>query len=175
MHIIRYTNIQLITTFPQRGHRGPYPNICAASHESQQGARISYRITTVARVARNQQINYNCFNEPFTVARVMHLNWNMHGLIFETSIWLLAGSTRLLCELTPSVASKLYRHRSELGSFWKKACAAFTTSRNILPKAQWALRALSRDRYATIWNFKEPIATLCSAQMTLTYLLTLPT
>ena len=28
------------------------------------------------------------------------LYWDMHGLIFETSIWLLAGSTRFLCHYT---------------------------------------------------------------------------
>ena len=42
------------------------------------------------------QINYNCFNEPFAVSPCRSLYWDMHGLIFETSIWLLAGSTRFL-------------------------------------------------------------------------------
>ena len=44
----------------------------------------------------DHQINYNCFNEPFAVSPYKSLHWDMHGLIFETSIWLLAGSTRLL-------------------------------------------------------------------------------
>jgi len=42
------------------------------------------------------QINYNCFNEPFAVLLCSYLYLDMHGLIFETSIWLLAESTRLL-------------------------------------------------------------------------------
>ena len=44
----------------------------------------------------DHQINDNCFNEPFAVSPCKSLYWDMHGLIFETSIWLLAGSTRLL-------------------------------------------------------------------------------
>ena len=57
-------------------------------------ARISSRITTVIRVVREHQINYNWFNEPFAVSQYSCLYLDMHGLIFETSIWLLAGSTR---------------------------------------------------------------------------------
>ena len=34
--------------------------------------------------------------EPFAVSQCKNFDWYMHGLIFETSIWLLAGSTRLL-------------------------------------------------------------------------------
>ena len=41
-------------------------------------------------------MNYNCFNEPFAVSPYRSLYRDMHGLIFETSIWLLAGSTRFL-------------------------------------------------------------------------------
>ena len=43
----------------------------------------------------HNRINYNCFNEPFAASLCKYLCWDMHGLIFETSIWLLAGSTRL--------------------------------------------------------------------------------
>ena len=43
----------------------------------------------------DHQGNYNCFNEPFAVSPYKSLYWDMHGLVFKTSIWLLAGSTRL--------------------------------------------------------------------------------
>ena len=59
-------------------------------------ACISSRITTVIHVAIDYRINYNCFNEPFAVSPYKGLYLDMHGLIFETSIWLLAGSTRWL-------------------------------------------------------------------------------
>ena len=64
-------------------------------------ACISSRITTVIQVVSDHQINYNCFNEPFAVSPYRSLYWDMHGLIFETSIWLLAGSTRLLSYRSP--------------------------------------------------------------------------
>ena len=57
-------------------------------------ACISYRISTDIHIAINYQVHYNCFNEPFAVSQDERLYWDMHGLIFETSIWLLAGSTR---------------------------------------------------------------------------------
>ena len=44
----------------------------------------------------HDQVNYNCCNEPFAVSQCEGLYWDMHGLIFETSIWLLAGSTRFI-------------------------------------------------------------------------------
>lgn len=39
--------------------------------------------------------NHSWFNEPFAVSPFEGLYLDMHGLISETSIWLLAGSTRL--------------------------------------------------------------------------------
>ena len=39
-------------------------------------------------------VNDSWFNEPFAVSLFLHVNIDMHGLIIETSIWLLAGSTR---------------------------------------------------------------------------------
>ena len=39
------------------------------------------------------------FNEPFAVSPYWGLYLDMHGLIFETSIWLLAGSTRYLARM----------------------------------------------------------------------------
>ena len=59
-------------------------------------ACISSRITTVIQVVKYYQINYNWYNEPFAVSQYKCLYLDMHGLIFETSVWLLAGSTRLL-------------------------------------------------------------------------------
>ena len=45
----------------------------------------------------SHQTNYDWFIEPSAVSVLLfHLNLGMHGLIFNTSIWLLAGSTRYL-------------------------------------------------------------------------------
>ena len=86
-------------------------------------ACISSRITTVIHVVSDHQINYNCFNEPFAVSPYRSLYWDMHGLIFETSIWLLAGSTRFLQlqqasprEPQRTTATKLLRFSSEVYS-----------------------------------------------------------
>ena len=43
---------------------------------------------------KHNQEDYNWYNEPFAVSRDFHLYLHMHGLIFNTSISLLAGSTR---------------------------------------------------------------------------------
>ena len=48
----------------------------------------------VIHVKSDHQISCNWFNEPFTASPYKNLYWDMHGLIFEASIWLLAGSTR---------------------------------------------------------------------------------
>ena len=71
--------------------------------KSSLAACISSRITTVIHVIVDYQINYNCFNEPFAVSLYIRLYLDMHGLVFETSIWLLAGSTRLLSSSTASL------------------------------------------------------------------------
>ena len=57
-------------------------------------ACISSTIRAVIHITFDFHVNYNCFNEPFAVSPYKDLYWDMHGLIFETSIWLLAGSTR---------------------------------------------------------------------------------
>ena len=77
---------------------GSVSNKYTASKKSRFCACISSRITTVIQITSDHQINYNCFNEPFAVSTCKDLYWDMHGLIFETSIWLLAGSTRFLSE-----------------------------------------------------------------------------
>ena len=72
-------------------------NKCNPSHkQSGLHACISSRITTGIQVVRDYQRNYNWYNEPFAVFKVKELYLDMHGLIFETSVWLLAESTRLL-------------------------------------------------------------------------------
>ena len=80
------------------------------STKSGLGACISSRITTVIHVMNHHQINYNCFNEPFAVSPYRNLYWDMHGLIFETSIWLLAGSTRLLATKVCSTSACGLQH-----------------------------------------------------------------
>ena len=62
-------------------------------------ACISSRITTVIHVSRSNWVYYNWYNEPFAASPKISLNSDMHGLIFETSIWLLAGSTRYLARM----------------------------------------------------------------------------
>ena len=53
-------------------------------------------IATVIHTENYRQRNDDWYMEPFAVPQCNNSDWYMHGLIFETSIWLLAGSTRLL-------------------------------------------------------------------------------
>lgn len=57
-------------------------------------ARISSRITTVIRVARTIKQTITDLMSHSQFHSISSLYLDMHGLIFETSIWLLAGSTR---------------------------------------------------------------------------------
>ena len=93
---MRFIQLLWITTRPGRAWVGSVTNKHNPSTESGLGACISSRITTVIHVWNDHQINCNCFNEPFAVSPYRSLYWDMHGLIFETSIWLLAGSTRFV-------------------------------------------------------------------------------
>ena len=78
-------------------------------------ACINYRISTNIHIENDYQVHYNCFNEPFAVSPNESLYWDMHGLIFETSIWLLAGSTRyLLWPYSKSHYPTMYAHTSIL-------------------------------------------------------------
>ena len=74
------------------------------------------------------------------------LVWNMHGLIFETSIWLLAGSTR--CSLdcwplrstvtlgnTPSQGARSSVHRSTTADSLRKLFRMSHTSPDKAPNA----------------------------------------
>ena len=63
-------------------------------------ACISSRIPTVIQVTVYDLINCSWFNEPFAVSLYQSVYLGMHGLIFETSIWLLAGSTRYFTDST---------------------------------------------------------------------------
>ena len=93
---MRFVRLLWITKRPGRAWVGSVPNKHNPSTKLGLSACISSRITTVIHVMNDHQINDNCFNEPFAVSPCKSLYWDMHGLIFETSIWLLAGSTRLI-------------------------------------------------------------------------------
>ena len=93
---MRFVRLSWITKGPGRAWVGSVPNKHNPSTKSGQDACISSRITMVIHVMNDHQINDNCFNEPFAVSPCRSLYWDMHGLIFETSIWLLAGSTRFV-------------------------------------------------------------------------------
>ena len=55
---------------------------------------ISYRITDDIHVIFRNHIINHWVNEQFAVLLCWNIYTHMHGLIFGTSIWLLAGSTR---------------------------------------------------------------------------------
>ena len=93
---MRFIWLLWITARPGKAWVGSVSNKHNPSTESGSGTCISSRITTVIHVKSDHQIDYNCFNEPFAVSPCRSLYWDMHGLIFETSIWLLAGSTRFV-------------------------------------------------------------------------------
>ena len=93
---MRFVRLLWITSRPGGAWVGSVSNKHNPSKKLGLGACISSRITTVIHVEVDHQINYNCFNEPFAVSPYRSLYWDMHGLIFETSIWLLAGSTRFV-------------------------------------------------------------------------------
>ena len=64
------------------------------SRTTDSGSRISSRITTGIHVKLHVCTIDNWIIELFAVASYRKLYTHMHGLTFETSIWLLAGSTR---------------------------------------------------------------------------------
>ena len=109
---MRFIRLLWITTRPGRAWVGSVSNKHNPSTKSGLDACISSRITTVIQVVSDHQINYNCFNEPFAVSPYRSLYWDMHGLIFETSIWLLAGSTRFLSSHRVVALKRQQRARS---------------------------------------------------------------
>ena len=92
---MRFEKLLWITKAPPK-RVGLYLINTTLPRESGIDACISSRITTGIQVVRDYQRNYNWYNEPFAVFKVKELYLDMHGLIFETSVWLLAESTRLL-------------------------------------------------------------------------------
>ena len=79
---------------------GPGPcrsctNNNSPSNELDYVSCISYRITVVIHVVYRSRIVNNWINEQFAVSQCRNIYTHMHGLVFDTSIWLLAGSTRL--------------------------------------------------------------------------------
>ena len=92
---MRFEKLLWITKAPPR-RVGLYLINTTLPKKSGVDACISSRITTDIQVVRDYQRNYNWYNEPFAVFKVKELYLDMHGLIFETSVWLLAESTRLL-------------------------------------------------------------------------------
>ena len=88
-------NYHDLTKFEPGPYRS-YTNNNSPSNELGPASCISYRITVVIHVeSRNHAID-NWINEQFAVSLCRNLYTHMHGLIFDTSIWLLAGSTRFL-------------------------------------------------------------------------------
>ncbi len=113
-------------------------------------ACISSRITTVIHVMSDHQINYNCFNEPFAVSPYRSLYWDMHGLIFETSIWLLAGSTRFLqFQQRVRICNQLHSIQIQISShccttFWNSPSLEWDHSRKALAKLEINLQICSK-------------------------------
>ena len=120
---------------------GSVSNKYTASKKSRFCACISSRITTVIQITSDHQINYNCFNEPFAVSTCKDLYWDMHGLIFETSIWLLAGSTRFLSALAPGRPKPTPRaNDSDERVHWSELVDSIETEISIEQNSYFTLR-----------------------------------
>ena len=96
---MRFVGLSWITTSSSRAWVGSVTNKHNPSTKSGLGSHISYTFCTVIQLDNDHQVNNNCFNEPFAVLPYRGLYLDMHGLIFETSITLLAGSTRFILRL----------------------------------------------------------------------------
>ena len=88
-------------------------------------------------------MNYNCFNEPFAASQYWILNWDMHGLIIETSIWLLAGSTRLF------MSSLKCRHPQVAASARQDHIMVSASTRALLVRSKYKFR--------NTWRLHSPI------------------
>ena len=120
-------------------------------------ACISSRITTVIHVVSNHQINYNCFNEPFAVSPYRSLYWDMHGLIFETSIWLLAGSTRFL-QLQPTIFNQEFARSKPRVKTWLLRCLSET----FIFKTSVKVKAYAFTKPITTWD-NQDVESKCDA------------
>ena len=123
---MRFEKLLWITKAPPK-RVGLYLINITLPRESGIDACISSRITTGIQVVRDYQINYNWYNEPFAVFKVKELYLDMHGLIFETSVWLLAESTRLL--------SRTHGFRAFYGKIHTTERSANLSPPNILSKS----------------------------------------
>ena len=152
-------------------------------------ACISSRITAVIHITVDHQIDYNCFNEPFAVSPCEDLYWDMHGLIFETSIWLLAGSTRfyrksamrisitlLIFQARCSINQCEYR-KSELPPISAKGCR-FRTQRSIFIRPTKLHTALLSGNEFGYWrgnlHFSMSVARMLRLPLTQSYEYKLP-
>ena len=77
----------------------------------------------------------------------------MHGLIFKTSIWLLAGSTRLL--LRSSWTLKLFKYHSKLYSFCRFAFFFKVSIKNTIIM-KW-FKSKSNQWRLSFFNWRIPI------------------
>ena len=165
---MRFIRLLWITTRPGRAWVGSVTNKHNPSTESGLGACISSRITTVIHVRNDHQINCNCFNEPFAVSPYRSLYWDMHGLIFETSIWLLAGSTRFvhnhqksantICLSRQSCFSKPYAQNSAAMKQESREDSALNVVQNPTHKLElWQQRIGSKQQ-----SFRDPLLTFTS-------------
>ena len=133
-----------ITARPSRAWVGSVSNKYNPSTKLDCWACISSRITTVIHVMFDHQINYNCFNEPFAVLPCESLYWDMHGLIFETSIWLLAGSTRLIQHCKAVCVSNNFLHTT-YGACAQLSCGVLCRHR----ARQFPISVSARETAAT--------------------------
>ena len=138
---MRFVRLLWITSRPGGAWVGSVSNKHNPSKKLGLGACISSRITTVIHVEVDHQINYNCFNEPFAVSPYRSLYWDMHGLIFETSIWLLAGSTRFVkCYWTAYRPMTTWIHMVQ-----QQKCNCSQSIEAVLSKAPFNKRNLQLD------------------------------
>ena len=118
-------------------------------------ACISSRITTVIQVGLCQdQVNYSCYNEPFAVSRLDRLYLDMHGLIFEISTSVQAGSTRYLIDTRQWVLYTRYTTRAPDSPWVKRRHIAYNTiitcqtlDSLARPSFFWAFHKLCSPRY----------------------------
>ena len=97
--------------------------------EQRLSACISSRIPTVIQVTVYDLINCSWFNEPFAVSLYQSVYLDMHGLIFETSIWLLAGSTRYLLLIREQDCFNTWHHAQYT---WHLASLQLFTNNSLL-------------------------------------------
>ena len=119
-------------------------------------ACISSTIRAVIHIAFDYHVSYNCFNEPFAVSPCEDLYWDMHGLIFETSIWLLAGSTRFYQKRARAIAERRPVHST---SNVKQSLSIWSVNSRTLRGTNESKNLDSlerRDSQPTLWHLDQP-------------------